>query len=111
MEKKFKSIGLDYELIKSKYPNISEYEEIVCAFFSDPHFTELKSTLENEDYAMAKDMIKGLSNLSQELCLFNLYYSLVDILEDLEVEEYKDVMKHHDLMFNEYNKLKDVFYV
>jgi len=111
MENKLKSVGLDFQLIKSKYPNLNEYEEIICSFFSDPHFIELKQTLENEDYEMAKDMIRGLSNLSQELCLFNLYYSLVDILEDLEEEDYKEVMKHHDLMLKEYKKLKDVFYV
>ena len=42
MKEKYRSVGLDYDLIVSKYPNINEYESIVNAYFEDEFFVKLK---------------------------------------------------------------------
>ena len=83
MENTLKSLGLDVDLIKSKYPDFVE---------------EIGTFLENEDYALAKDACKGLFILAQDLCLYPLYITLMEVYEDLCEEEYKDVIKHYDEM-------------
>lgn len=109
MKEKYASVGLNYDLILEKFPNINYYEESVNAFFADPFFTELKDMLENEDYALAKDATKGLYILASELCLYPLYESLLDIYEDLEYETYDDVLKHYDVMYEKYRRIRGVF--
>lgn len=110
MEEKYKSVGLDYDLIISKYPNLQEYEEAASAYLSDPFFKELKTYLENEDYELAKDATKGLYILAQELYMYPLYILLMEIYEDLEEELYKDVMNHYSEMFNVYQRIRGAFY-
>ena len=91
MENTLKSLGLDVELIKSKYPDFDEYMNIVKFYLKDEFFEEIGTFLENEDYALAKDACKGLFILAQDLCLYPLYITLME-------EEYKDVIKHYDEM-------------
>ena len=79
MKNKYKSVGLNYDLIIEKYPNINDYEETVNAYLSDEFFRQLEDMLDNEDYAMAKDATKGLYVLASELCLFPLYEGLLSI--------------------------------
>ena len=110
MEKKYKSVGLDYNLIISKYPNIQEYEEIVNTFLSDPFFKELGDYINDEDYELARDACKGLYVLSEQLCLYPLYMSLLEVYEDIEEEIYKDVRGHYDEMYKVYEKIKGAFY-
>lgn len=109
MKEKYAKVGLNYDLILEKFPNINVYEETVNAYFSDPFFKELKGMLEDEDYALAKDAIKGLYILASELCLYPLYERLLDIYEDLEYEDYKEVLNKYDDMLNTYNKIRGVF--
>ena len=109
MKEKYESCGLNYDLILEKYPNINYFEEIVNAYLDDPFFKELKDMLESEDYALAKDAVKGLYILASELCLFPLYETLLDIYEDLEFETYGDVLKHYEEMMQKYNKIRGIF--
>lgn len=109
MKDKYSSVGLNYDLIIEKFPNLNDYEDAVNAYFADPFFVELKQMLIDEDYALAKDATKGLYILASELLIFPLYESLLEIFEDLEYESYKDVLKHYDLMFEKYNKIRSIF--
>ncbi|MDO4755749.1 MAG: hypothetical protein Q4A54_05350 [Parabacteroides sp.] len=81
-------------------------EEAIVFFLEDEFFAELEKFLIDEDYAMAKDAVKGLYVLASELKLFELYQALLEIYEDLEVEFYNDVMNHYDEMMVVYRKLK-----
>ena len=38
MKKKYASIGLNYDLIMERYPDVNEYEEIVNAYLEDEFF-------------------------------------------------------------------------
>ena len=109
MEKKYRSVGLDYDLIVSKYPNINEYEETVNAYLEDEFFKELKQMIEDEDYAMAKDATKGLYILASDLCLFPLYETLLEVYEDLEYETYDGLKGHYEEMMQVYKKIRGVF--
>jgi len=111
MKDKYESVGLNYDLIVSKYPNLNEYEEIVNSYLSDPFFIELEKYLDDEDYAIAKDATKGLYILAQELYLYPLYIALCDIYEDIEEEMYKEVISHYKDMMAIYNRIKGVFNV
>ncbi len=111
MKDKYQKVGLNYDLISNKFVDINEYEEIVNTYLSDPFFEEIKSYLEDEDYALAKDAVKGLFILAQELQLFPLYIALLEIYEDIDAEFYQDVMKHYDEMIVVYNRIKGVFNV
>ena len=109
MKNKYKSVGLNYDLIIEKYPNINDYEETVNAYLSDEFFRQLEDMLDNEDYAMAKDATKGLYVLASELCLFPLYERLLEIYEDLEYETYTDVMPHYREMIDIHKNIRGVF--
>lgn len=109
MKEKYRSVGLDYDLIVSKYPNINEYESIVNAYFEDEFFVKLKEYLDDEDYELAKDAVKGLYTLAEELYLFPLYMALLDIYEDIEEEIYNELIKKYDSMYEIYKKMKGVF--
>jgi len=111
MKEKYEKVGLNYDLIIEKYPNLNEYEEIVNAYLSDPFFEELETYLDDEDYALAKDATKGLYILAQEIYLYPLYIALCDIYEDIEEEMYKEVMTHYKDMMVVYNRIKGVFHV
>ncbi len=109
MKNKYKKVGLDYDLIIEKYPNINEYEEIVNAYLADEFFKELEMMLEEEDYAIAKDATKGLYVLAGELYLFPLYEKLLEVYEDLEYETYGDVSDHYKDMIETYRRIRGVF--
>ena len=111
MRNKYKSVGLDYDLINSKYPDINEYEKIVNFYLEDEFFEGIGKYLENEDYALAKDATKGLFILAQDLYLYPLYIALVDIYEDLDSELYKDVNNHYKDMKEVYEKIRGIFHV
>ena len=109
MKNKYKKVGLDYDLIIEKYPNINEYEEIMNAYLADEFFKELEMMLEEEDYAIAKDATKGLYVLAGELYLFPLYERLLEVYEDLEYETYGDVSDHYKDMIETYQRIRGVF--
>lgn len=109
MKDKYASVGLNYDLILEKYPNINYYEQTVNAYLDDPFFKELKMMLEDEDYALAKDATKGLYILASELCLYPLYETLLDVYEDLEYETYDVVIGHYEDMIEKYNKIRGIF--
>jgi hypothetical protein len=111
MRNKYKSVGLDYDLINSKYPDINEYEKIVNFYLEDEFFEGIGKYLENEDYALAKDATKGLFILAQDLYLYPLYIALVDIYEDLDSELYNDVNNHYKDMKEVYEKIRGIFHV
>lgn len=109
MRNKYRKVGLDYDLIIDKYPNINEYEETVNAFLSDEFFKDVGIMLEEEDYAMAKDAVKGLYVLASQLYLFPLYEKLLEVYEDLEYETYNDVKEHYRDMYETYERIRGVF--
>ena len=111
MRNKYKSVGLDYDMILKKFKNIDEYEETANAYLSDEFFSQLEDMLDMEDYEMAKDAIKGLYLLAQELCMFPLYESLLEIYEDLQYETYQDIMTHYRDMYNVYMRTRGIFHV
>lgn len=110
MKEKYQSVGLDFDLISSKFKDINEYESTVNAFFEDPHFDELKTFIDEEDYGMAKDAVKGLYSLALELYLMPLYMILVDMYEDLEYENYKDLPAKYEQMYKKYKEIGFIFY-
>ena len=109
MRNKYRKVGLDYDLIIDRYPNINEYEETVNAYLSDEFFKDLKVMLEEEDYALAKDATKGLYVLASQLCLFPLYEKLLEVYEDLEYETYGEVNEHYEDMMETYDHIRGVF--
>ena len=100
---------MNYDIILERYPNISEYEEIVNTYLDDDFFMELEGMLESEDYAMAKDATKGLYILASELCLFPLYERLLEVYEDLEYEMYQDLMEHYRDMRGTHSRIRGIF--
>ena len=109
MKKKYESVGLHYDLIAEKFKDINEYEVTVNAYLDDEFFYDLKDMLENEDYALAKDAVKGLFILAQELLLFPLYETLMEVYEDLEYETYTEILAHYGAMMDVYRKIRGVF--
>ena len=109
MRNKYKSVGLDYDLILDRFHNITDYEETANAYLADEFFRQLEDMLDSEDYAMAKDAVKGLYILASDLCMFPLYESLLEVYEDLEYEMYGDVMSHYREMFAVYDRIRSVF--
>lgn len=109
MRNKYKSVGLDYDLILDKFLNINEYEETANAYLDDEFFRQLEDMIEEEDYAMAKDAVKGLYILAGDLCMFPLYEALLEIFEDLEYETYQDIRKHYKEMFGIYSRIREIF--
>jgi len=109
MREKYKKCGLDYDLIIEKYHDLNYYEEVVNAYFADPFFKELEGMLDDEDYALAKDAVKGLYVLASELCLFPLYEALLEIYEDLEYETYDGIMSHYKEMMKVYKNIRGGF--
>lgn len=81
-------------------------DETIIFFLEDEFFYDLETFLKEEDYAMAKDAVKGLYILASELKLFTLYQALLEIYEDLEVEFYNDVMTHYKEMMVIHQNLK-----
>ena len=65
--------------------------------------------LDEEDYALAKDAVKGLYILAGDLCMFPLYEALLEVYEDLEYEMYSDVMGHYKDMYAVYEKIRSIF--
>ena len=55
--------------------------------------------------------VKGLYLLAQDLRLFPLYESLLEIYEDLTYEMYGDALPHYEDVLAIYEKLRGVFYV
>ena len=110
MKEKYKSVNLDYDLIVEKYHDLGYYEETVNAYLSDPFFKELEGMLDDEDYELAKDALKGLYILASELCLFPLYECLLEIYEDLQYEMYDELMKHYREMIECYERICNVFH-
>ena len=111
MRAKYKSIGLNMDIIAEAFPDLTEYEEIVNAYLSDENFKELGNYLDDEDYALAKDAVKGLYLLAQDLRLFPLYETLLEIYEDLMYEMYDAVYVHYEEMIEVYDRIRSVFYV
>ncbi len=109
MKNKYKSVGLDYDLILDKFLNINEYEETANAYLDDEFFRELEAMIDEEDYAMAKDAVKGLYILAGELFMFPLYEALLEIYEDLEYETYADLKNHYSRMFGIYSRIREIF--
>ncbi len=79
--------------------------EVVRVFLQDDFFEELIDYIQNEDYALAKDAAKGLYILAQELKLFRLYETLIDIYEDIDGEFYRDLPVHYEIMKKEHERL------
>ena len=110
MKEKYAKVGLDYDQIVDKYPIIQEYEEVANAYFSDSFFEDIKKYLEDEDYELAKDAIKGLFVLAEELRMYPLYYRLVDVYDDLDEELYKEAREHYDDAYKTFEKIRGVFH-
>ncbi len=111
MREKYKSVGLNYDIIREAFPDMQEYEDTANYFLADEHFRELGEFLENEDYGMAKDAVKGLYLLAQDLRMFPLYEKLLEVYEDLAYEIYGDVLEHYRDMMEVHKQIRSIFYV
>jgi len=111
MNELYKKVGLNYDLIKEKYPDDKEYEEIVNFYFSDENFKLLGKYIEDEDYALAKDAAKGLYVLAGELRLYPIYQAILEVYEDLEAETYDEIEGHYKEMMNTYERVRGIFCV
>ncbi len=109
MKNSFKELGLNYDLISEKYPDIEEYKNIVRFYLNDEFFEGMQTYLDNEDYALAKDACKGLFILAQDLYLYPLYIALMEVYEDLEDKTYDNVLKHYAEMKLVYDQFKGAF--
>ncbi len=94
-------INLSLEEEKKEISN-----EVIKAYLADEFFMCLKGYIDDEDYALAKDALKGLYLLAQKLELYNLYMTLVDLYEDIDGAFYSDIKGHYELMIEEYERLK-----
>lgn len=104
MKEKYASVGLNFDIISEAFPNIEEYEDAVNFYLSDEHFNDLGVFIDDEDYAIALDTVKGLYLLAQDLRLLPLYEKLLEIFEDLTYETYDDILTHYtDMMFVHHN--------
>lgn len=111
MRNKYNKVGLNYDLIVSHYPDLNNYEETVNCYLSDPFFKEMKEMLMSEDYELAKDAVKGLFILAQQLYIYPLYIALMDVYEDLCEEVYEDVRSHYDQVLAIHKEMEGVFHV
>ena len=109
MKEKIIKAGLNYEEISAAFPDLKAYEEAVRFYLNDPYFFDLKNFLDDEDYAMAKDAIKGLYLLAQELKIYKLYVALVDLYEDVEEEYYNELMTNYEKMAKIHRQLREAF--
>ncbi len=111
MREKYESAGLNYDLIREDFPDLEVYEDTVAEYLADEFFTELERYLDDEDYELAKDAVKGLYILAGELKLYPLYEALLEIYEDLVYEMYSDVMAHHRDMIEVHRRIRRIFHV
>ena len=111
MKEKYKRCGLNYDLIVEKYPNIDEYEHIVNTYLEDEFFNEMKTMIIDEDHEMLKDACKGLYILANDLYLFPLYESLLDLYESVEYEEYSRLMEEYDEVMKRHQRIRNIFVV
>ena len=109
MKEKYKNAGLNLKLIEEAFPNLEEYEEALVYYLGDEHFDELGELIKDEDYGMAKDMIKGLFLLAQDLRVYPLYEALLDLYEDITYETYEEMPEHYREMKKVYRKIKNAF--
>ena len=109
MRNKYKSVGLDYDMILDKFKDIDYYEEAAIVYLSDEFFAQLEDMLDLEDYGMAKDAVKGLYLLAGELLMFPLYETLLEIYEDLEYETYTEIRAHYKNMEAVYKRIRSIF--
>ena len=109
MKEKYQSVGLNLDLIEEAFPNLEEYEITLNEYLMDEHFSELGTCLDDEDYEMAKDIVKGLYLLAQDLMVFPLFETLLEIYEDLEYETYDDILSHYTEMMFVHHKILNIF--
>ena len=105
MRNKYVSLGLNYDLIKAEYPDLSEYELILMTYLKDEFFQDLKKYLKDEDQAMAMDALKGLYIMASELKIFDLYMALLDVYELVDEEEYTKAKKAYKVVSDLRDKL------
>ena len=84
--------------------------KVIKAFLEDEFFYDLRVYLEEGDYVLAKDAIKGLYVLASKLALFELYGHLLDLYEVLEYEDYINVMSQYEALIKEYERLLEVYH-
>jgi len=106
---KYQSCGLDYELIKDSFVDLEAYEESLNFYLKDEDFFNLRSYLADCDWAMAKDALKGLFVLAQELKVMPLYFELVELYGDLLEEEYQDIESKYQEIIRIHRLLKENF--
>jgi hypothetical protein len=85
-------------LVLNDFHTIEAYEEALRFYLQDDFFDELKGFLDNNDFEMAKDALKGLYILAGDLKLFPLYESLLEIYQDLLEEEYRYLGERYETM-------------
>ena len=102
---------MDYDLITEKFPNINEYEQTVNVYLDDDFFIEMKTMIEDEDYALVKDACKGLYILANDLYLFPLYEALLDLYESVEYEEYNNLLSQYKQVMERHSRIRKNFVV
>ena len=108
MKNKYERLGLIEEeiakgLLELNLNTMQEYDEAVLFFLNDTHFEEIGDFLDVGDFAMAKDATKGLFYLAGDLMLLPLYEKILEVLADLNDEDYSEVIKHYEAMLESRN--------
>ena len=100
---------INTDLVLNEFKTLEAYEETLRFYLQDEFFDELKTFLEENDFEMAKDALKGLYILAGDLKLFRLYEALLEIYQDLLEEEYRYLDERYAAMKEIHDRLKEDF--
>ena len=96
-------------LVLNEFSSLEAYEEALRFYLQDEFFLQLKEYLDNNDFEMAKDALKGLYILAGDLKLFPLYEALLEIYQDLLEEEYRYLGERYEAMKSIHTSLSEDF--
>lgn len=108
--KKYKIVADD--IIDSEFegdPN--KYIEAVKFYLNDEFFSEIQIFIDDQDYEMAFDALKGLFILAEQFRLLRLYEYLVEVYESLLDEDLTDINGKVAAILIERNHLQEIFNV
>ena len=84
-------------LVLNEFSSLEAYEEALRFYLQDEFFLQLKEYLDNNDFEMAKDALKGL------------YEALLEIYQDLLEEEYRYLGERYEAMKSIHTALSEDF--
>ena len=85
------------------------YIECMQEFLCDESFENLKSAINNGNYAAAFEHAHNLKGVSGNLGLEPLYGAVSDLVERLRSKQYDNVNQPLSLIFSEMEKIRGIF--